>query len=130
MPAHTLRALCAWILVLAMTLGPKSIIQISAWALMFQESAAQSSIEEAFAETFSGASPCSLCKSLAAEPETQDVAISSKTDSSLKGFKCIEFENTFAKPPAESAVVLSFEYALGTPEEPTLSKATPPPKFS
>ena len=129
MPAHTLRALCAWILVLAMTFGPKSIIQISAWAFMLNDAAAQSSFEAILAATLDGVTPCSICNSLAVEAESPKVAINLKNESSIKGSKCIEFENTFAKPPVECALVFSFEYVPLWPDEPILSKATPPPRF-
>ena len=58
---------CAWLLT-----GPQLLLQLGAWSWMIASYAQQSTIEQAVAETFSGARPCQLCQLITSAEAAQE----------------------------------------------------------
>ena len=54
--------------VVCLVIGPKSLLQISAWGMMFVEYSEDASVGSALKDTFSGERPCNMCVSLAQTP--------------------------------------------------------------
>jgi hypothetical protein len=65
----TLLLCCCWLLT-----GPQLLLQLGAWSWMMASYSQESSIEQAFAETFGGDHPCELCKIITAVDTEQDSA--------------------------------------------------------
>ena len=75
--------LCCWLLT-----GPQLLLQLGAWSWMVASYSQESSIEQAFAETFGGDRPCEMCKFITAVDAEQDSApIKEPTES--KSFKLL-----------------------------------------
>ena len=63
--------------VLCLTIGPKSLMQISAWGVMIVEYSEGSTLGSAIEDTFSGNRPCDMCISLSKTPsEKPDLLLS------------------------------------------------------
>ncbi|MEO0509708.1 MAG: hypothetical protein AAF065_07605 [Verrucomicrobiota bacterium] len=63
----SLLIVCLWLAV-----GPLAILQLGAWAWMLTSYSQESSIEQAFRETFGGDRPCELCRLIDSVEEKQD----------------------------------------------------------
>ncbi|WP_206753289.1 hypothetical protein [Lentimonas sp. CC10] len=70
---------CCWLLT-----GPQLLLQLGAWSWMVASYSQESSIEQAFADTFGGERPCELCKLITAvdaEQETTPIKESTEVKS-------------------------------------------------
>lgn len=67
---------CCWLLT-----GPQLLLQLGAWGWMVASYSQESSIEQAFAETFGGDRPCEMCKFISAvDPEQESAPIKEPTE--------------------------------------------------
>jgi hypothetical protein len=74
---------CCWLLT-----GPQLIMQLGAWSWMMASYSQESSIAQAFAETFSGERPCGLCKIITAV-DTEQESAQTQQSSETNSFKLI-----------------------------------------
>ncbi|MGB8166635.1 MAG: hypothetical protein WCF18_04035 [Chthoniobacteraceae bacterium] len=104
--------------------GHWAVLQTVAWTSMLIDNAKTASLTEAFAKTFDGTSPCSLCKAVTAGRSSEE-----KQDST----QLVKFEAVLAPavqlPPREAAVhhffaTAQFERVLA------VAPPTPPPRLS
>jgi hypothetical protein len=105
------------------------LLQLGAWSWMIASYSQESSIEQAFAETFGGDRPCELCKIITAvdiEQESAPFRESSETKS-LKLILGQAPRSTFA-PTHFIAAQLSDCDQFGLPRH--LKVPTPPPRFA
>lgn len=103
------------------------LLQLGAWTWMVASYAQESSIEQAFKETFSGDRPCEMCKLITAVDEAQEeTAVNIAESSKLT----LLFE--LAKPiqihvPKQD--VCNVRYAIRHPKDALRSVPTPPPRW-
>ena len=66
------------VFVLCLIVGPKSLMQVSAWGIMIADYSQEGTLRSAVKDTFSGERPCDMCASLSeVTVEIPDMALSS-----------------------------------------------------
>ena len=75
---------CCWLLT-----GPQLLLQLGAWSWMVANYSQESSIEQAFVETFGGERPCELCKIITAVDTAEQESAPNKEPTEIKGLKLL-----------------------------------------
>lgn len=71
-------------------MGPLALLQIGAWAWMMTSYSQQSSIEQAFRETFGGDRPCEVCRLIdMAEQPNSEAPFNTPNKNDCKNLKLI-----------------------------------------
>jgi len=105
--------------------GPQLLLQLGAWSWMIASYSQESSIEQAFRETFGGDKPCDLCL-IIEDVETQSDPVQER--SKTREIKLLPIEySTLALIPLESAK-LSWNNLFMNPKSNLDSVPTPPPR--
>ncbi|MGB0370560.1 MAG: hypothetical protein ACPGN3_04360 [Opitutales bacterium] len=116
------------VFITCLMIGPKSLLQISAWGVMLVEYSEGASLRSALKDTFSGARPCSMCISLAKTPIEKPEANLGQ-NFLLKNLSLLFIEDEKTVRPNRSFVRFQvLETGFYVPK--ILSTVdTPPPKF-
>ncbi len=113
--------LCCWLLT-----GPQLLLQLGAWSWMMASYSQESSIEQAFKETFGGDRPCDLCKIIQAVDVTEQEAPTRYTESEK-----LNLMLGLATPILIGAPKASLQkqlFIVSEPENALLTVPTPPPR--
>ncbi|MEM7673750.1 MAG: hypothetical protein AAF212_10450 [Verrucomicrobiota bacterium] len=120
--------LIALIFAIGLILGPKSLMQVSAWGIMLVDYSEDSTFSNAIQDTFSGKRPCNMCLSLAESPP-KDFSLNLSQNPVLDTLKTFLSEDPLGlRVPLAIITKLRFILTFQIPEGVLLIE-TPPPKF-
>lgn len=101
--------------------GHLAVLQGAAWATMLWDYSREASFTEAAEKTFSGANPCSLCKTVAKTRQQEE-----KIPATLKVEKIPTVFLTFSQPVLGSPFPREFCYPLAGDSAVPVRPGTPP----
>ena len=107
--------------------GPLALLQLGAWGWMLTSYTQESSLEQAFAETFGDERPCDLCRVIDAVEEDQ----SSKDPAQRSESKDLKLMLGLSRAIQVAAPVRAYEpkaTVVCEPENALLTVPTPPPR--
>ncbi len=115
--------LCCWLLA-----GPQLLLQLGAWTWMLASYSQESTIEQAFRETFGGERPCELCKIIRAVDKSEKEAPSPLNSSNKRELNLmLGLARQILLPAPRASQALKPQLVL----KPTSHRApvpTPPPR--